>query len=43
VQQNNSIENNNFWTFHEYLINKFKHMLKNNDFIMTDELKNKQL
>jgi len=31
-----------FGQFHEYLINKFKHMLKNNDFTITDELnKNK--
>lgn len=39
VQQNNSIESDNFWTFHEHLVSKSKHMSKNNDFTMADELK----
>lgn len=38
VQQHNSIDDN-FWTYHEYLVNKSKHTTKNNDFTMVDELK----
>lgn len=40
VQQNNSIQNDNFWTFHENLVTKkSENMLKNNDFTITDEFK----
>lgn len=38
LQQNNSLENDNFWVFHEYLV-KSKHMSKTNHFTMADELK----
>jgi len=34
---NNSIESDNFWMYHEYLVNKSKS--RNNDFTMADELK----
>ncbi|XP_067211677.1 zinc finger BED domain-containing protein 4-like [Linepithema humile] len=37
--QNDSMETDNFWIYHQYLINKSKHMSKNNDSTIADELK----
>lgn len=37
--EQNLTENDNFWTFHEHLVNQSKHMSQTDDFTMADELK----
>ncbi|XP_011880238.1 PREDICTED: zinc finger BED domain-containing protein 1-like [Vollenhovia emeryi] len=39
VPLDNCTETDNFWTYHEHLVNRFKYMSKDKEFSMADELK----